>query len=94
LAPVLHSTCLYHKYGHQPFLNHFRDMQKQGASEGAMLARYKELHSGLHDDTLLLSWFRDQVLHPHETQQEARPLYLQHRSTLGRSAANCVSSQR
>ena len=33
-----------------------------------MLARYKELHSGLHDDTLLLSWFRDQVLHPHETQ--------------------------
>ena len=33
-----------------------------------MLLRYKELHSGLHDDTLLRSWFRDQVLHPHETQ--------------------------
>jgi SAM-dependent methyltransferase len=59
---------LYHKCGRQPFLNHFRDMQKQGASEEAMLARYKELHSGLHDDTLLLSWFRDQVLHPRETQ--------------------------
>jgi 2-polyprenyl-3-methyl-5-hydroxy-6-metoxy-1,4-benzoquinol methylase len=59
---------LYHKYGRQPFLNHFREMREDGASEEAMLARYKELHSGLHDDTLLLSWFRDQVLHPHETQ--------------------------
>src|SRR5262249_37367805 len=59
---------LYHKYGRQPFLSHFQEMRKRGASEEAMLARYKELHSGLHDDTLLLSWFRDQVLHPHETQ--------------------------
>jgi 2-polyprenyl-3-methyl-5-hydroxy-6-metoxy-1,4-benzoquinol methylase len=59
---------LYHKYGRQPFLNHFHEMHKRGASEETMLARYKELHSGLHDDTLLLSWFRDQVLHPHETQ--------------------------
>ena len=46
----------------------FSEMRKRGASEEAMLTRYKELHSGLHDDTLLLSWFRDQVLHPHETQ--------------------------
>jgi 2-polyprenyl-3-methyl-5-hydroxy-6-metoxy-1,4-benzoquinol methylase len=62
---------LYHKYGRQPFLDHFRDMRRQGASEEAMLVRYKELHSELHklhDDTLLRSWFRDQVLHPHETQ--------------------------
>jgi hypothetical protein len=59
---------LYHKYGRQPFLNHFHEMRKRGVSEEAMLTRYKELHSDLHDDTLLLSWFRDQVLHPHETQ--------------------------
>jgi 2-polyprenyl-3-methyl-5-hydroxy-6-metoxy-1,4-benzoquinol methylase len=59
---------LYHKYGRQPFLEHFRIMREQGASEEAMFARYKQLHSGLQDDTLLLSWFRDQVLHPHETQ--------------------------
>jgi SAM-dependent methyltransferase len=59
---------LYHKYGREPFLEHFRNMRQHGASEEAMLARYKQLHSGLHDDTLLLSWFRDQVLHPHETQ--------------------------
>jgi len=59
---------LYHKYGRQPFLHHFREMRQSGASEGALFARYKELHSGLDDDTLLLSWFRDQVLHPHETQ--------------------------
>src|SRR5262249_45652981 len=59
---------LYHEYGRQPFLNHFREMRKNGADEAAMLARYKELRSGTHDDTLLLSCFRDQVLHPHETQ--------------------------
>jgi 2-polyprenyl-3-methyl-5-hydroxy-6-metoxy-1,4-benzoquinol methylase len=59
---------LYHKYGRQPFLEYFHRMREQGASETAMLARYKELHSGLQDETLLLSWFRDQVLHPHETQ--------------------------
>jgi SAM-dependent methyltransferase len=59
---------LYHKYGRQPFLSHFHDMRKRGVSEMAMLASYRELHSGLRDDTLLRSWFRDQVLHPHETQ--------------------------
>ena len=65
---------LYHKYGRQPFLNHFREMRKQGASEEVMRARYKELHSGLHDDTLLQSWFRDQVLHPHETQHTLKEM--------------------
>jgi 2-polyprenyl-3-methyl-5-hydroxy-6-metoxy-1,4-benzoquinol methylase len=59
---------LYHKYGRQPFLEHFRNMREQGANEEGMLARYKQLHSGLQDDMLLLSWFRDQVLNPHETQ--------------------------
>lgn len=29
---------------------------------------YRSLHAGLHDEELLRSWFRDQVLHPHETQ--------------------------
>jgi 2-polyprenyl-3-methyl-5-hydroxy-6-metoxy-1,4-benzoquinol methylase len=59
---------LYHKFGRQPFLQHFNDMRKDGASEAAMFARYKELHSELNDEVMLRSWFRDQVLHPHETQ--------------------------
>jgi 2-polyprenyl-3-methyl-5-hydroxy-6-metoxy-1,4-benzoquinol methylase len=82
---------LYHKYGRQPFLDHFRDMCKQGANEKAMLARYRELHSGLQDDTLLLSWFRDQVLHPHETQhtlEEMLPVITEAGMTLVSTSVN------
>jgi 2-polyprenyl-3-methyl-5-hydroxy-6-metoxy-1,4-benzoquinol methylase len=59
---------LYHRYGRRPFLEHFRRMRAEGASEEAMLARYRRLHASLSDETQLRSWFRDQVLHPHETQ--------------------------
>ena len=59
---------LYHTHGRKPLLDHFQAMKERGASEAQMLARYRELHSHLADETLLLSWFRDQVLHPHETQ--------------------------
>lgn len=59
---------LYHLHGRRPFLQHFADMQANGASEEEMLARYRELHPELVDDTLAMSWFRDQALHPHETQ--------------------------
>jgi len=59
---------LYHKYGRQPFLDSFQEMKERGATEAEMLARYRSLHSQLKDETHLFSWFRDQVLHPHETQ--------------------------
>jgi len=59
---------LYHLHGRKPFLDHFTDMANAGASEQAMLERYQELHSALTDKKQILSWFRDQVLHPHETQ--------------------------
>jgi len=59
---------LYHKYGRQPFLNHFQAMKDRGASDDEMFTQYKKLHSGLTDDTHLMSWYRDQVKHPHETQ--------------------------
>jgi 2-polyprenyl-3-methyl-5-hydroxy-6-metoxy-1,4-benzoquinol methylase len=58
---------LYHQYGRQPFLDHFQEMKERGATEKEMLAQYRELHP-LKDETHLMSWFRDQVLHPHETQ--------------------------
>ena len=59
---------LYHKYGRQPFLDHFAAMKKYGASEKVMFERYRKLHPYVKDETQLMSWFRDQVLHPHETQ--------------------------
>jgi 2-polyprenyl-3-methyl-5-hydroxy-6-metoxy-1,4-benzoquinol methylase len=65
---------LYHQYGRRPFLEHFRQMRAAGASETDMFERYKSLHSSLTDETHQLSWFRDQVLHPHETQHTLREL--------------------
>ena len=59
---------LYHSYGREPFLDHFKMMQENGATEDEMLNRFRELDSRFHDETHLRSWFRDQVLHPHETQ--------------------------
>ena len=59
---------LYHTHGRTPFLRYFEDLKKQGASEEALFTKYRELQSYLKDETHLRSWFRDQVLHPHETQ--------------------------
>jgi len=69
---------LYHRHGRAPLLEHFRDIahawrtaagdeaRRQIEMEG--LTRWKLLQHGPYSDTFLLSWFRDQVLHPHETQ--------------------------
>jgi SAM-dependent methyltransferase len=65
---------LYHTYGRRPFLDHFAAMQRSGASEEQMFARYRQLHSQIDDETLLRSWFRDQVLHPHETQHTLKEM--------------------
>ena len=57
---------LYHKYGREPFLNHFKNLKNQNQEYKFQV--YKELHQNISDEKKLLSWFRDQVLHPHETQ--------------------------
>jgi SAM-dependent methyltransferase len=69
LAPGGHFFIgLYHRHGREPFLAHFETLRAQGASEAALLERYRQLHPRVADDeTHLRSWFRDQVLHPHET---------------------------
>lgn len=59
---------LYHTFGRRPFLEHFRKLQSAGASEDELLKEYGRLHNISEDLTHLKSWFRDQVLHPHETQ--------------------------
>ncbi|MBI4596946.1 MAG: class I SAM-dependent methyltransferase [Candidatus Omnitrophica bacterium] len=69
---------LYHRYGRQPFLDLFEparqalraaasDAQRSAIEEEAF-ARYRRLHGAFTSETLLRSWFRDQVLHPHESQ--------------------------
>ena len=82
---------LYHKRGRRPFLEHFERMKRAGASEAQMLARYRRLHSALTDDTHALSWFRDQVMHPHETQhtlREIMPVLAAARMTLASTSIN------
>ena len=59
---------LYHLYGRRPFLRHFRSMQEKGANEETLFAEFKNMNPDMDDPTHLRSWFRDQVMHPHETQ--------------------------
>jgi 2-polyprenyl-3-methyl-5-hydroxy-6-metoxy-1,4-benzoquinol methylase len=60
---------LYHLHGRRPFLQHFGEMKRRGANDDAMLAEFARLIGNQPiDHTHLVSWFRDQVLHPHETQ--------------------------
>ena len=67
---------LYHYYGRKPFLELFEGI-RQKIDENIEITKdeydsaykiYKELNKEIKDKEFLLSWFRDQVLHPHETQ--------------------------
>lgn len=58
---------LYHLHGRKPFLDYFKNLQSKGYSDEDLLKEYGKIHSSLKDKTHLESWFRDQVLHPHET---------------------------
>lgn len=58
---------LYHRHGRQPFLEHFRQLRADGASEAAMFDRFRQLHSKTVDEATLRFRFREQVMHPHET---------------------------
>ncbi len=76
---------LYHSYGRRPFLDLFSEVRDhlsepptaaREALEQAAFARYKALYPpAVTDETLLRSWFRDQVLHPHETQHSVEEVY-------------------
>lgn len=60
---------LYHLYGRKPFLDAFAEMKRAGRSEMQMLHRYAGLvPNNKAEPVFVKSWFRDQVLHPHETQ--------------------------
>ena len=69
LAPGGHLHLgLYHLYSRRPFLDHFAKLQATGSSEAELYQEFKRLNPNITDQTHMLSWFRDQVLHPHETQ--------------------------
>jgi SAM-dependent methyltransferase len=57
---------LYHLYGRRAFLAMFREILEKHGEEAAFF-RHRKLNPGIGDETHLRSWFRDQVLHPHET---------------------------
>jgi carbamoyltransferase len=59
---------LYHSYGRRPFLDHFKRLQEQHVTDEGLLAEFARLNPDITDATHMMSWFRDQVLHPHETQ--------------------------
>ena len=65
---------LYHLFGRRQFLQHFENLSAGGASEGDLLKEYSRLSKVKTDDTHLYSWFRDQVLHPHETQHTLKEI--------------------
>ncbi len=59
---------LYHGPGRRPFLDHFAALRAAGAGERELFEAFAALTSDMDDKTHQVSWFRDQVLHPHETQ--------------------------
>jgi carbamoyltransferase len=59
---------LCHHYGRRPFLDHFGRLQAAGASDQELYDEFRRLNPNITDRTHMLSWFRDQVLHPFETQ--------------------------
>lgn len=66
---------LYHYYGRKPFLDHFAAMQRKGATYEELYEEFKRLNPDISDETHMLSWFRDQVLHPQETQHTHEELH-------------------
>jgi SAM-dependent methyltransferase len=62
-------AALYHRYGREVFLDMFKAILKTEGEEAAF-QKFKAMHHAkVKDDTHLRSWFRDQVMHPHETMQ-------------------------
>jgi ubiquinone/menaquinone biosynthesis C-methylase UbiE len=58
---------LYHSYGRKAFSEFVENMKRSGLSEDAMFDKYAAIQTRRQDPLVLMSWFRDQVLHPHES---------------------------
>ena len=58
---------LYHLYGRKPMLQFLQSHANWHGEESAYKL-FKKMNKSMNDDNHSYSWFRDQVLHPHETQ--------------------------
>jgi ubiquinone/menaquinone biosynthesis C-methylase UbiE len=58
---------LYHEYGRRAFSEFVQSMKAAGLSDDEMFSKYVLLQTRKQDPLVLRSWFRDQVLHPHES---------------------------
>ena len=73
---------LYHKYGRKPFLDHFNNLKNKSSkkdNEDFLYEEYKKLDKRSSNEKHLRSWFKDQVVHPHETQhsfEEIAPIFI------------------
>jgi cyclopropane fatty-acyl-phospholipid synthase-like methyltransferase len=65
---------LYHSYGRRFFLDHYQEIAKTRGEEEAFQEFCKTLNHQP-DRTHAQSWFRDQVLHPFETQHSFAEVY-------------------
>jgi len=76
---------LYHRYGRKPFLDLFARARQEHARTTESSRRqeieeeacqlYRTLHRTAMDPTMLRSWCRDQVFHPHETLHTVQEVY-------------------
>ena len=64
---------LYHLYGRRPMLQ-FLQSQARWHGEDSAYNLFKKMNSLMDDDSHSYSWFRDQVIHPHETQHTYKEL--------------------
>ena len=58
---------LYHLWGREPFLTHFKNLKDSGASEQDLRREFNRLRGVSSDNLQDESWFQDQVNHPRET---------------------------
>jgi SAM-dependent methyltransferase len=58
---------LYHLWGREPFLTHFKNLKDSGASEQDLQREFNRLRGVSSDNLQDESWFQDQVNHPRET---------------------------
>jgi len=66
---------LYNSYMRRPFLRYFSEMKDRGASEQEMYQKFISMVPGMSEGMHAKSWFRDQVLHPHETTHTYAEIY-------------------
>ena len=81
LSPEYILLGLYHKFGRKAFLEYFEELKIKYSNlnleekEEKLFSEYKKLDNKKTNELHLKSWFKDQVLHPHETQHTFEEIF-------------------